>query len=88
MVDILLAAYSVLWEAVAAEYGTNQQYPRQLFYINAVLLHTVFNRFVLTIALGTGIFTLYGLLYSFVKEFQRKWTKSSRFICGSDGYSI
>lgn len=133
MAAILLAAYSFIWEAVAAEYGTDQEYPRQLFYINAVLLaglcvkfelpekwrgqlaaiifslstvscfleieklheneigdmkflfaalnylliitvffllHAVLNRFVLTIALGTGIFTFYGLLYSFVKEFR------------------
>ena len=38
MSALLLAAYSFIWEAVAAEYGTDQQYPRQLFYINAVLL--------------------------------------------------
>lgn len=35
-----------------------------------LLIHAVFNRFILTVILGTGGCIFYGLLYSFIKEFR------------------
>lgn len=77
-VVLFLAAPAFALGAIETLHDNSVAQMKFLFvFLNYFLILTVFvilyffiNRFAWTIAVGTGIFTFYGLLYSFVKEFR------------------